>query len=108
QTMLDRKFGLDVKRDTPLGRIYAKGGFWSFDDGRYVEQSNVYFLPKGMELAILANSPFCDPNTGFMDRVLKVIEDNIEYRLFLVAVATASVIAAAGLVKKARSAGKRK
>src|SRR5271157_3313770 len=27
QTMLDRQFGLDVKRDTPLGRIYAKGGF---------------------------------------------------------------------------------
>jgi hypothetical protein len=82
QIMLDRQFGLDWKRDTALGRIYAKGGFWSFDEGRFVEQSNVFFLPKGMELAILANSPFCKPNTGFMGKVLAAIEDNIENILF--------------------------
>jgi hypothetical protein len=27
--MLDRQFGLDLKEDTPLGRTYGKGGFWS-------------------------------------------------------------------------------
>ena len=79
QTMLDRKFGLDEKKDTPLGRIYAKGGFWSSDaTGRFVEQSNAFFLPKGMELVILANSPFCQPNTDFMDKVHR--SDRGQYR----------------------------
>jgi CubicO group peptidase (beta-lactamase class C family) len=103
ETMLDRQFGLDVKRDTPLGRIYAKGGFWSFDGGRFVEQSNAFFLPKGMELVILANSPFCKPNTGFMDKVLAAIEDNIESRLFTLAVAAVSAFAVVSLVRHART-----
>jgi CubicO group peptidase (beta-lactamase class C family) len=103
QTMLDRQFGLDVKEDTALGRIYAKGGFWSFDKGRFVEQSNVFFLPKGMELVVLANSPFCKPDTGFMGQVLAAIKDNIESRLFTLAVAAVSVVAAFGLFRKARA-----
>ena len=108
QTMLDRQFGLDVKRDTALGRIYAKGGFWSFDQGRFVEQSNVFFLPKGMELVVLANSPFCEQNTGFMDKVLAAIEDNIESTLFTVAVAAFSVLAAFALFRNARAVSHRR
>jgi CubicO group peptidase (beta-lactamase class C family) len=108
QTMLDRQFGLDVKRDTPLGRIYAKGGFWSFDDGRFVKQSNAFFLPKGMELVILANSPHCTPNTGFMGKVLEAIEDNIESTLFTFAITAASALAAVGLYRQARRARRRR
>jgi CubicO group peptidase (beta-lactamase class C family) len=97
QTMLDRGFGLDVRRDTALGRIYAKGGFWSFDNARFVEQTNVFFLPKGMELVILANSPLCSPGMGFMNQVLDAIEDNIELRLLtLAAAATAAFAVAVG------------
>lgn len=108
QTMLDRQFGLDVKRDTKLGRIYAKGGFWSFDHGRFVEQSNVFFLPKGVELVILANSPFCKPDTGFMDKVLAAIENNIENTLFTLTIAAVGVLAAFALVRKAGKARHRR
>lgn len=95
QAMLDRQFGLDWKADTALGRIYAKGGWWSPDrEARVVEQSNVFFLPKGMELAILANSPFCQPNRGFMGRVLQTIEDNIEINPLTIAVAAVGAIGA--------------
>jgi CubicO group peptidase (beta-lactamase class C family) len=103
QTMLDRQFGLDVKRDTALGRIYAKGGFWSFDKGRFVEQSNVFFLPKGMELAVLANSTYCRPDTGLMDKLLAVIEDNIELNLLTITVAASGTLAALALVRKAQA-----
>ena len=98
--MLDRQFGIDKVKDPPLGRIYAKGGFWG--DGRCVEQSNVFFLPKGMELVILANSPFCQPGRGFMDDVLEVIEDNIESTLFTLAVTAVTVITALGLFSRTR------
>jgi hypothetical protein len=91
-----------------LGRIYAKGGFWSFDHGRFVEQSNAFFLPKGMELAVLANSPFCKPDTGFMDKVLAAIEDNIENRLLTMTVAAVSVVAAFALLRKARAPKRRR
>ena len=108
QTMLDRQFGLDVKRDTPLGRIYAKGGFWGWSPdpakpGVFVEQTNVFFLPKGMELVILANSPFCQPNTGFMGQVLAAIENNIESTLFTLTITAAGVLAAFALFRKARA-----
>jgi CubicO group peptidase (beta-lactamase class C family) len=103
QTMLDRQFGVDVKKDTALGRIYAKGGFWTFDHGRYVEQSNAFFLPKGMELVVFANSPFCKPDTGFMDKVLAAIEDNIENRLLTLTVTVVSAVAAFVVLRKVRA-----
>lgn len=85
QAMLENKFGLDLDfpQDTNLGRIYAKGGFWG-DNGR-IQQTNAYFLPKGMELVILANSPFCKPNQeGFMPDVTRAIEKNIRFDLLSV------------------------
>jgi hypothetical protein len=45
--------GMKLNRIDVLGRkyselrIYAKGGFWGLQNGRFVEQSNVFFLPKG-------------------------------------------------------------
>ncbi len=100
EQMLDRQIGLDRKFDTPLGRIYAKGGFWSTDKGTFVEQSNAIFLPKGMELVILANSPFCKPDAGFMNDVLNTIVANIESVLLKATIAAVSVFAAAGLVRR--------
>jgi CubicO group peptidase (beta-lactamase class C family) len=107
QLMLDRGFGIDVTRDTLLGRVYAKGGFWSTDSGRFVEQTNAFFLPRGMELAILANSPLCRPNTGFMDRVLDAIDANIRLRLLAIAVAATATITAAGLGRLTRTRARR-
>jgi CubicO group peptidase (beta-lactamase class C family) len=103
QTMLDNQFGLDVKRDTDLGRIYAKGGFWSRDNGQIVEQTSAFFLPKGMELAILANSPFCKPDTGFMGKVLEAIENNIENTLVTIAISAATALGAIGLFRRTRA-----
>lgn len=102
QTMLDQQFGIDVRKDTALGRIYAKGGFWSFKDGEFVEQSCVFFLPKGMELVILANSPLCKPDTGFMGQVIGAIEANIENTFLRAAVTAMGVIAALSLVRRAK------
>ena len=55
-----------------------------------------------MELAILANSPFCKPDTGFMDKVFGVINDCIESNLLKLTLTTVSVIAAVGLIAKTR------
>lgn len=104
QAMLDGRLGLDRWKDTPLGRVYAKGGFWSSDStGRIVEQSNVFFLPKGMELAVLANSTFCRPDTGLQENLLAVIEDNIELNLLAITAAASGAFAALALVKKAQA-----
>ena len=98
QIMLDRGFGIDQVRRTPLGLVYAKGGFWSFEKGTFVQQTNAIFLPKGMELAILANSPLCTPDTGFIDRVLDAIERNVHLRLATLTVTAVAGFALAGLV----------
>jgi hypothetical protein len=58
--------------------MYGKGGFWTDDDhGTHVEQSNAYFLPLGMELVVLCNSPFCQADRGFMNDVTRTAEENI-------------------------------
>jgi CubicO group peptidase (beta-lactamase class C family) len=107
QKMLDRQFGLDLKEETPLGRIYAKGGFWSLKvgdtDGVFVEQANVFYLPKGMELVVLANSPFCNPNASFLGNVLIAIKANTENILLRLAVTAISVIATFALFRRARA-----
>ena len=71
--------GLDLgfRRDTKLGTLYAKGGWWRSDEGK-VEQSNAFVLPRGMELVVLANSPLCHPDTNFMGDVSDAINDSIE------------------------------
>lgn len=108
EIMLERQFGLDLKRDTPLGRIYGKGGFWSRDgDGRFVEQSNVFFLPKGMELVVLANSPFCAPKTGFTEQVLAAIVANIESTLVRTVATLGAAFGILAAFRASRSAGPR-
>jgi CubicO group peptidase (beta-lactamase class C family) len=102
QLMLDRGFGLDKPvRPTVLGRLYAKGGFWGADGtGSVVQQANVVFMPRGMELAILANSTLCTPNMGFQARLLDAIEDSIRLRLLTISAAAVATIAAARLVTR--------
>ncbi len=94
EAMLESKFGLDVKQNTSLGRLYAKGGFWGNPAGTCFEQSNAYFLPKGMELVILANSPFCAAGQAFMPAVTKAIEDNIKPNRVALTAGAASVLGA--------------
>lgn len=55
QQAMDARLGLDVKSNTPAGTLYNKNGRWN-GNGRS-EQSLAYFLPNGMELVVLTNSP---------------------------------------------------
>ena len=86
QKMLEDGIGLDreFRRDTNLGTLYAKGGWWRSDEGK-VEQSNAFFLPGGIELIVLANSPLCHPDRNFMGDVSNAINDSIELWLASVA-----------------------
>jgi hypothetical protein len=54
--MLDDGFGVDWSVATPLGRYYAKNGFWYNGSGQR-EQGVAFFLPLNMELVVLVNSP---------------------------------------------------
>lgn len=56
QAMLDDSFGIDWSVTTPLGRYYAKNGFW-YDGSGQKEQGVAFFLPLNMELVVLVNSP---------------------------------------------------
>ena len=70
EAMLQAGFGIDLgwPLESPMGPIYAKGGFWGDNKGR-IEQTNAILLPRNMELVILANSPLCAPGVGFMGQV---------------------------------------
>ena len=56
QSMLDDGFGIDWSEPTPLGRYYAKNGFW-YDGAGQMEQGVAFFLPQDTELVVLVNSP---------------------------------------------------
>ncbi len=70
QQMLDAGFGIDVKLPTPLGTLYNKNGRWT--SGGRDEQALAYFLPQGMELVVLTNSPVGAPAVSFRDTVTKL------------------------------------
>ena len=61
QYMLDNYFGIDQKVATVNGNLYNKNGAWGTGDGR-PEQCVAYFMPQGMELAALVNSPIGTTN----------------------------------------------
>jgi CubicO group peptidase (beta-lactamase class C family) len=63
QTMLDNGFGIDWSVSTPLGRYYAKNGFWYNGSGQR-EQGVAFFLPQNMELVVLVNSPVGEGPAG--------------------------------------------
>jgi len=76
QAMLDNGFGVDVIQDTPAGKLYNKNGRWQ-SSGR-AEQSLAYFLPQGMELVVLTNSPISNQDTFFRSLVTQIYVDNIK------------------------------
>jgi CubicO group peptidase (beta-lactamase class C family) len=76
QQLLDNRFGIDVKQDTPLGKLYNKNGRWT-SNGRD-EQALAYFLPQGMELVVLTNSPVGAPAQSFRDTVTKLYLANVK------------------------------
>jgi CubicO group peptidase (beta-lactamase class C family) len=76
QTMLDASFGIDDQKNTPLGWLYWKGGYWG-DPMGHREQSLVYFLPREMELALVANSPVGSPERSFPDAVYGAFIANV-------------------------------
>jgi len=76
QTMLDAGFGIDLIQSTSLGKLYNKNGWWGAGSGQ-VEQSLAYFLPRDMELVVLANSPIGMQGQFFRDLVTNIYLDNI-------------------------------
>jgi hypothetical protein len=76
QAMLDNSFGIDLTQSTSLGTLYNKNGFWQ-SGGLQTEQSLAYFLPRDMELVMLANSPIGASSQGFRDVVTNIYLDNI-------------------------------
>jgi len=76
QAMLDDGFGIDLIENTNLGKLYNKNGFWVSGAGQ-TEQSLAYFLPRDMELVVLANSPIGNPGQFFRDVVTNIYVDNI-------------------------------
>jgi len=83
QAMLDNGFGIDLVMPTPLGNLYNKSGLWQ-NAGGQVEQSLAYFLPRDMELVMLANSPVDSPAQFFRDVVTNIYVDNIRPRVVLI------------------------
>ncbi len=79
QTMLDNSFGIDLMKSTHLGTLYNKNGLWQ-SGASQTEQSLAYFLPRDMELVVLANSPIGDPGQFFRDVVTNIYLDNIARR----------------------------
>jgi CubicO group peptidase (beta-lactamase class C family) len=77
QAMLDSGFGIDVIESTSLGTLYNKNGLWGAGSGQ-IEQSLTYFLPRDMELVVLANSPIGNPGQFFRDVVTNIYLDNIK------------------------------
>jgi hypothetical protein len=76
QAMLDDSFGIALIENTNLGKLYNKNRFWVSGAGQ-TEQSLAYFLPRDMELVVLANSPIGNPGQFFRDVVTNIYVDNI-------------------------------
>jgi hypothetical protein len=76
QAMLDAGFGIDLIESTNLGTLYNKNGLWQ-SGASQTEQSLAYFLPRDMELVVLANSPIGNLGQFFRDVVTNIYLDNI-------------------------------
>lgn len=82
QAMLDDSFGIDLIESTNLGTLYNKNGLWykgpaGQPGADQTEQSLAYFLPRDMELVVLANSPIGSSGQFFRDVVTNIYLDNI-------------------------------
>ncbi|MDE2363872.1 MAG: hypothetical protein KGM42_14440, partial [Hyphomicrobiales bacterium] len=77
---LDAGYGIDEIRNTDLGLLYNKNGWWGAGSGQ-VEQSLAYFLPDDMELVVLANSPVGAGGAFFRDVVDNAYIANIKPKI---------------------------
>ena len=82
QAMLDNGFGIDVAMATPLGTLYNKNGLVGECRGRDRAEPHI-FLPRDMELVVLATSPLGSPAEFFRDAVTNIYVDNIRPLLVL-------------------------
>lgn len=74
--MLRRGFGIDDAYSTPAGTTYAKRGNWSNIVGQQ-EQAVAFFLPHGMYLAVLVNSPVTANNSFLQGLVQNAFAANL-------------------------------
>ncbi len=89
--MLDNGFGIDLQMSTPIGTLYNKNGLWQ-NGSNQVEQSLAYFLPRDMELVVLANSPIGSPVQFFRDVVTNIyVSSIVERPLGIIAGASAGI-----------------
>jgi hypothetical protein len=65
QAALDARFGVDRIISTDAGNLYEKNGLWRGSNMR-TEQSVAVFLPDGLDIVVLVNSPI-----GFRDASLR-------------------------------------
>lgn len=76
-TAMSDRLGLDVKSNTPAGTLYNKNGLWRDGSGR-TEQSLAYFLPNGMELVVMTNSPITSDGLFFRSLVTNLYTANLD------------------------------
>ncbi|MEL6614538.1 MAG: serine hydrolase [Bacteroidota bacterium] len=77
QQAMDDRLGLDVRTSTPAGTLYNKNGLWRDGSGR-TEQSLAYFLPNGMELVVMTNSPITTDGVFFRSLVTNLYLANLD------------------------------
>jgi hypothetical protein len=75
QQVLDGNLGIDQAIPTPAGTIYNKNGRWT--SGGRTEQSVIYFMPNGMELVVLVNSPISVEGWSLRGIVKDLFIDNL-------------------------------
>ncbi len=69
QTALDAGFGVDRITTTSAGKLYGKNGLWR-DGNQRTEQSDVLFMPDGMDIAVFTNSPI-GPNAASLRNLVR-------------------------------------
>ncbi len=69
QAALDASFGIDRITTTSAGKLYGKNGLWR-DGAQRTEQSDVLFMPDGMDIAVFTNSPI-GPNGASLRNLVR-------------------------------------
>lgn len=77
QQLLDANLGINESISTPAGKLYYKTGYWGGGGGK-VEQSVLYYLPEGMELVMLVNSPISANNWSLGALIKDLYLNNLE------------------------------
>lgn len=76
QQILDAGLGINGSVSSPAGKLYYKTGYWGA--GGSVEQSVIYYLPEGMELVMLVNSPISGNNWSLGTLISDLYLNNLQ------------------------------